>query len=106
MMGFCFFVTASRPALGTTRPPIQWVPGALTLGVKQPERETDQSPPSNAEVKMRGAIPLLPQYICMVQCLSKWYVFMSVVFTYDTGETLPFCDMHIWTGKKFAQEDL
>jgi hypothetical protein len=26
------FTTASRTALGSTRPPIQWVPGALSLG--------------------------------------------------------------------------
>jgi len=38
-------------ALGPTQPPIQWVPGALTLGVNWPEREADLSPPSNAEVK-------------------------------------------------------
>jgi hypothetical protein len=30
------FTTASRPALGPTQPPIQWVPGALSLGVKRP----------------------------------------------------------------------
>jgi hypothetical protein len=46
-----FFTTASRTALGTTQPPIQWVPGALSLGVKRPGREADHSPPSNAEVK-------------------------------------------------------
>jgi hypothetical protein len=36
-----------------TQPPIQWVPGALSLGVKRPEREADHSPPSSAEVKER-----------------------------------------------------
>jgi hypothetical protein len=29
----------------------QWVPGALSLGVKRPGREADHSPPSSAEVK-------------------------------------------------------
>jgi hypothetical protein len=29
---------------------IQWVPGALSLGVKRPGRESDHSPPSNADV--------------------------------------------------------
>jgi hypothetical protein len=32
-------------------PPIQWVPGALSLKVKQPGCEADHSPPSSAEVK-------------------------------------------------------
>jgi hypothetical protein len=36
---------------GPTQPPIQWVPGALSLWVKQPGREADHSPPSSAEVK-------------------------------------------------------
>jgi len=31
--------------------PIQWVTGALSLGVKRPGREADHSPPSSAEVK-------------------------------------------------------
>jgi hypothetical protein len=42
---------ASRPALRPTQPPIQWVPGALSLGVKRPGCEADHSPPSNAEIK-------------------------------------------------------
>jgi len=38
-------------ALRPTQPPIQWVSGALSLGVKRPGRETDHSPQSIAEVK-------------------------------------------------------
>jgi len=38
--------TGSRPVLGPTQPPIQWVPE-----VKWPGRETDHSLPSSAEVK-------------------------------------------------------
>jgi hypothetical protein len=37
--------------LGPNQPPIQWVPGALSLEVKRPGREADHSPPSSAEVK-------------------------------------------------------
>jgi hypothetical protein len=46
-----FTFTASRTALEPTHPPIQWVRGAISLGVKRPGREADQSPPSSAEVK-------------------------------------------------------
>jgi hypothetical protein len=37
--------------IGPIQAPIQWVPGALSLGVKRPRREADHSPPSSAEVK-------------------------------------------------------
>jgi hypothetical protein len=45
------FSKSSRPALGSTQPPIQWVPGALSPEVKRPGREADHSPPSSAKVK-------------------------------------------------------
>jgi hypothetical protein len=45
------FTTAFKTVLGPTQPPIKWVPGALSLGVKRPGREADHSPPSSAEVK-------------------------------------------------------
>jgi hypothetical protein len=41
----------SRTALGPTQPPIHWVLGALSLGLKRPGREADNSPPSSIEVK-------------------------------------------------------
>jgi hypothetical protein len=43
----------SIPTLGPTPPPLQWVAGALSLGVKPPGREADHSLPSGAEVKER-----------------------------------------------------
>jgi hypothetical protein len=43
--------TSSRPVLGPTQPPIQWILGALSSGVKQPGRETNHSLPTSAEVK-------------------------------------------------------
>jgi hypothetical protein len=36
---------------GAHQPPIQWVPGALSLGIKRLGREADRSPPSSSEVK-------------------------------------------------------
>jgi hypothetical protein len=50
-LGIFLFTTASRPALGPTQPPIQWEPGALSLGIKRPGRENDHSSPSIPEVK-------------------------------------------------------
>jgi hypothetical protein len=45
------FSTPSRPALGPTQSPIQWVSWALSPGVKQPGREADHSPPTSTEIK-------------------------------------------------------
>jgi hypothetical protein len=50
-LGIFLFSTTSRTALGPTQPPIQWVPGVLSLGVKRPGCEAGRSPPSSAEVK-------------------------------------------------------
>jgi len=58
-LGIFLLTTVCRPALGPTQPPIQWVPGALSLGVKRPRREADHSP-SSAEVKNAWNIPPLP----------------------------------------------
>jgi hypothetical protein len=44
------FSAASRPALGPTQPPIQWATGTFCPVLKQPRREDDHSPPSNADV--------------------------------------------------------
>jgi len=40
------FPHPSRPAVGPTQPPIQWVPG-----IKRPGRDFDHPPPSSAEGK-------------------------------------------------------
>jgi hypothetical protein len=50
-LGIFLLTTACRPVLRPTQPPIRWVPGALSLGVKRPRCEADHSPPSSAEVK-------------------------------------------------------
>jgi hypothetical protein len=54
------FSTSSRPALGSTQPPIQWVPG-----VKRQGREADHSTPSSAEVKKTWIYTSTPPYAFM-----------------------------------------
>jgi hypothetical protein len=51
IMEIFLFLTSFRPALGPDQPPIQWLPRALSLGVKRSGREADHSPPSSAEVE-------------------------------------------------------
>jgi hypothetical protein len=51
---------------GPTQPPIQWVPGAFSPGVKRQEREADHSPPTNAEVKKIWTYTSTPPYAFMV----------------------------------------
>jgi hypothetical protein len=63
--------TASRTALGPIQPPIQWVPKALSPGVKRPGREADHSAPSSAEVKKAWSYTSTPQYVFMAWCLIK-----------------------------------
>jgi hypothetical protein len=46
------FPHPSRPALGPTQPPIQWVTG-LFRGVNRPGRGVDHPPSSSARVKER-----------------------------------------------------
>jgi hypothetical protein len=74
------FTTLSRPALGPTQPPIQCVPGAVSLRVKRPGREADHSLPSSAEVKNAWSYTSTLQYSFMV-----WYL----VKKKSTGTTSP-----------------
>jgi hypothetical protein len=60
-----FLFMESRPAVGSTQPPIQWVPGALSPWVKRPGREADHSPPASAEVKKLWIYTSTPPYAFM-----------------------------------------
>jgi hypothetical protein len=51
------FIFSKASRSGPTQSAIQWVPGALSPGVKRGGREADHSPPPSAEVKKGGAIP-------------------------------------------------
>jgi hypothetical protein len=56
----CLYSTASRPALGPTQPPIQWVAGAPCTGVKRLVSEAGDSTPFSAKVKNGGDKHPLP----------------------------------------------
>jgi len=70
-LGIFLLTMAFRPALRPTKLPIKWVAWALSLGVKQPGSESNHSPESSAEVRMRGDILSLPQHAFMAWCLVK-----------------------------------
>jgi hypothetical protein len=68
-LGIILFTTAARMALGPTQPPIQWVSGDLSPGVKRPGGEAVHSPPSSAEYKNASRYTSAPQYnmaLCLV----------------------------------------
>jgi hypothetical protein len=53
------FSIVSRPAVGPTKPPSQWVPVALSPRIKRQGLKADHPPPSSGEVKNGEAISLL-----------------------------------------------
>jgi hypothetical protein len=90
--GIFLFTTPSRPALGPTQPPNQWVPRALTPRVKRLLREADHSPPSTAEVKnVWGYTPTPDAHPswgrCLVQHRNNFIVFYLI--KWNEQETLP-----------------
>jgi hypothetical protein len=56
------FPMSPIPVLGFTQPPIQWVPEALSSGLKWSGREADHSPLTSAEVKKTWTYTSTPPY--------------------------------------------
>jgi hypothetical protein len=69
--GSRIFSSPRRPdwLWGSTQPPIQCVPWALSPEVKQQGCEADHSPPSCAEVKSMWIYTSTPPYAFMAWCL-------------------------------------
>jgi hypothetical protein len=63
-----FLFSALRPALGSTQPPIEWVPGAFSPGVRRLGREADHIPPSSADVKNAWSSTTIDPYVFMSRC--------------------------------------
>jgi hypothetical protein len=53
----CKISTVSRTALGPTQPPIEWIPGALSLGVKRPGRSVKLTTHLHLVPRSRNATP-------------------------------------------------
>jgi hypothetical protein len=71
MMEFFLFTTASRPDLGPTHPPIQWIPGKLAAVEKLSGHDVDHSPTISTEIKNVGSYTSIPQCIFMALYLVK-----------------------------------
>jgi hypothetical protein len=91
-LGVFLFTTISKMALGSTQPPIQWVQGALSLGVKQARCEADHSPPSSDEVKNVWSCTSTPQYAFMAWCSVKaqWQLYFYL-YLFDTKHPCQRC---------------
>jgi hypothetical protein len=70
-LGFVLLTTTSKPALGPTQSPTEWVWRALFPGVKRLKRKSDQLPPSVPRLRMHGTAPPLPNYVFIMCCLIK-----------------------------------
>jgi hypothetical protein len=57
--------------VGPTQLLVQWVPGALSLGVKRPGVKLTTQLHLVPRSRMSGAIPPLPVYVFMAWCLVK-----------------------------------
>jgi len=83
-LGIFLFDTASGPPLGPTQPPIQWVSGAISLGVKPPGSEADHSPPSSAEVKnawsYTSTSPIRFHGVVLSMARGKIYLHLYIMF--------------------------
>jgi len=74
------FPHLSRPALGPTQPPVQWVPG-LYRSKERPGRDADHSPPSSTVFKKEysyTSTPPMGRTTCTEpQCLYKGALYLS-----------------------------
>jgi hypothetical protein len=68
---YFLFTTASRPAVGRTQPSIQWDRTVFPSGWRGRSVKLSTHLDLMPRLRMRGAIPPLPQYVFMAWCLVK-----------------------------------
>jgi hypothetical protein len=76
MMGFYLLAISSRPALEPTQPPIQWLPGALSVVVNQLGHEAGHSPPISAKVKNAWSYTTIPHGMVLKQMQGQLYLYL------------------------------
>ena len=74
------FPHPSRPALGPTQRPVQWVLISFP-GLKRPERVFDHTPTSSAEVKGRRELYLYSHLWARVACYRVTFTFIFYLST-------------------------
>jgi hypothetical protein len=74
------FPLLSRPALGPTQPPVQWVLG-LSGDKERPERDTNPSPTSSAVV-MKGQSYTSTPPIGRTACTEPQYLYKGALYLY------------------------
>jgi len=88
------FVPASGQSLGSIQLPIQWVPGALSSGVKRPGLEAHNSPPSSVDVKKVWSYTSIPLYVFMAWCLFKYRIVSMTWFLVKHRDTFIYSHPH------------
>jgi hypothetical protein len=97
------------PGLGSTQPPIQWVPRAISPVVKRQVREGDHLPPASVEVKKMWIYTSTSPYVFMALWLISYAQgqFHFYLNNLDTGYRLIdkywfCCHFQYGTSRKFS----
>jgi hypothetical protein len=77
-VGIFLLTSVSRPAMGLPIPLSNEYRCSFPE-VRRPGREAGHAPQPIVELRMRGAIPPLPQYAFMAWCLIKQWIHLQVV---------------------------
>jgi hypothetical protein len=82
---YCSPTAVVRRALGSTPPPVKWVPGDLFPGIKRPGREADHSPLTSAKVTKMWIYTSTTPYVFIALCSvnhRKNFTFYFLLFTF------------------------